>query len=95
MSKAQAARARQAFYDMIDDRNAAKRAWLPVVPLVERVMVRVIIPATDPAKAIHAAADAMMDMDQFNRDMDASRAELDAILAPLANVRIPDILTNN
>jgi hypothetical protein len=81
VSKSQAARARQAFNSMLDEREAAKRARRPVVRLGEPVVVLMIIPGTDPMKAIHAAADAMMDMDQFNRDMDASRAELAAILA--------------
>jgi len=81
MSKAQAARARQAFYDMFDERNEAKRARRPVVPLGEPVVVLVIIPATAPMHAIHAAADRLMDMGQFSRNMAESRAELDQILA--------------
>lgn len=78
MSKAQAARARQAFYEMIDDRDAAKRARRPVLPLGEAVVVLVVVPAADPMQAIHAAADRLLDA---NPAYAATCAALDAELA--------------
>jgi len=86
VSKAQAARARQAFNFMLEERDAAKRAARPGVPSGECVPVCVIVfqPLGRMAEAerqAHAAADARIDVAAFDRYLAASRAELDAILA--------------
>jgi len=83
MSRAEAARARAAFDEMIDRRNAAKRAACPVLPLGEPVLVAVIVPAVDPLQAIHKAADARMAADPVYA---ATCARLDAEL-PLLGER--------
>ncbi|KLU21961.1 hypothetical protein EOS_32995 [Caballeronia mineralivorans PML1(12)] len=91
MSKAQAARAHQAFYDMIDQRDAAKRARRPTVPVGEPVTVLVIVPVVLPMSEIHAAADRLMDTPEYQahaRMLDAMLADM--LLDPLPDVPIKD-----